>query len=81
MKEMISLQHEGVCSVCKKKILVVLIGDVDTKKVASICKKCSIELGKKGKKFDDFINEYGNIDEEPFKNNSINIYSNKKEGC
>jgi len=79
MDEMISLQHEGVCSVCKKKKIVVSIGNPNTKIVMFVCKSCSIKLGKEREEIDYFINKYGIVDEEPFKGSSIRIYSGKKE--
>ena len=66
MKEkiMISLRHPGKCSVCRKKIEVVTLGNTKTRKVAYVCEVCSKKLKMKTSTF---VKKYGKKDEEPFK--------------
>lgn len=66
MKEkiMISLRHPGKCSVCKKNVEVVTLGDTKTREVAYVCEECSKKLKMKTPIF---VKKYGKKDEEPFK--------------
>ena len=76
-KIMISLRHPGKCSVCRQKKEVVSFGNTKTRKVAFVCEECSEKLNIKTR---EFVDKYGEINEEPFKT-GIEIISNIKKTC
>ena len=73
---MISLKHLGKCSVCQKEKEVVTFGDTKTRKVAYVCEDCSKKLDLKT---GEFVEKFGEKNEEPFKT-GIKILPSKKVG-
>ncbi|MEM5801852.1 MAG: hypothetical protein QXQ18_00490 [Candidatus Aenigmatarchaeota archaeon] len=65
MKLKLSATFSGKCDICGKKAKVFAAGDEDTKKVVTICKKCSDKLG--NIQTSEVIEKYGKKDEEAFR--------------
>ncbi len=66
MKAKISGTFEGNCDFCKKESKVFTIGDEDTKKIVTICKKCSIEKGNTS--ITEIVDKFGKKSEKEFGN-------------
>jgi hypothetical protein len=64
MKIKLSATFDGKCDICKKDTVVFTAGDEDTKKVITICKECSDNLG--DMQTSDVIEKYGKVDEKAF---------------
>ena len=64
MKIKHSATFEGKCDICKKNAIVFTAGDEDTKKVVTICKKCTDKL--KDMLTYEVIEKYGNVDNKSF---------------
>lgn len=64
MKIKLSATFEGECQICGKRAVVFTAGDKGTKKVVTICKDCSDELGSMPTA--DVIEKYGKVDEKAF---------------
>jgi len=64
MKIKLSATFEGKCQICNKEKVVFTAGDEDSKKVITICKECSDELG--DMQVSDVIDKYGKVDETSF---------------
>lgn len=64
MKVKISATFEGKCDLCNSHSLVFSAGDEESKKVVTICRKCSDGLGEM--KVEDVVEKYGKVDEKPF---------------
>lgn len=64
MKIKISATFEGKCDLCGKEGKVFSIGDVDTKKVLTICENCVKKIGEM--QASNAIEQYGHKDEKPF---------------
>jgi transcription elongation factor Elf1 len=71
MKIKISATFEGKCMLCGKDTTVFSAGDEDTKKVVTICKKCSENLGDKPTA--EVIEKYGEVNEETFEGGEIQV--------
>ncbi len=66
MKIKISATFKGQCTICGKNAVVFSAGDEKSKKVVTICKKCSIRLGNIS--LDEAIKKFGKKNENAFKN-------------
>jgi transcription elongation factor Elf1 len=77
MKIKLSATFEGKCSICGKEGTVFTAGDEDTKKTVTICKDCAERLGEM--KTSEVIEEFGEKDEQAFKEEGVKITSNKKQ--
>lgn len=64
MKIKISATFEGKCDICGNKTIVFTLGDEDSKKVLTICKKCCEKLG--SMQASEAVEEFGHKDEAPF---------------
>ena len=64
MKLKISGTFDGKCGLCKKKNRVFTVGDEETYKAVTICKKCSEKLGPKS--ISELIEEHGKEDRKAF---------------
>lgn len=64
MKLKFSATFEGKCDLCGKETLVFTAGDLDTKKVVTICKEDADKLG--DMQTSDVIEKYGHVDEKSF---------------
>lgn len=45
MKIKFSATYEGKCDICKKDSIVFTVGDEDTHRVVTVCKKCTEDMG------------------------------------